>query len=51
MFRRNKMADVEEAPLFSVSFDVANVIFKKFKVDESENARIAIKTTMVCFSV
>ena len=30
VFRRNKMADVEEAPLFSVSFYVANVIFKRF---------------------
>ena len=42
MFRRNKMADVEEAPLFSVSFYVANVIFKRFLVDYCENARIAI---------
>ena len=29
-FRRNKMAYVEEAPLFSVSLYVANVIFKRF---------------------
>ena len=29
-FVLNKMADVEEAPLFSVSFYVANVIFKRF---------------------
>ena len=29
VFRRNKMADVEEAPLFSVGFDVVNAIFKK----------------------
>ena len=36
------MADVEEAPRFSVRFYVVNVIFKRFKVDWSENARIAI---------
>ena len=36
------MADVEEAPRFSVSFDVVNVIFMRFKVHFSENARIAI---------
>ena len=36
------MADVEEAPLFSVRFYVVNVIFKRFLVDWSENARIAI---------
>ena len=30
VIHRNKMADVEEAPRFSVSFDVANVNFKKF---------------------
>ena len=42
MFRRNKMADVEEAPRFSVSFYVVNVIFMRLKVDQSENARIAI---------
>ena len=29
VFRRNKMADVEEAPRFSVRFYVVNVIFKK----------------------
>ena len=36
------MADVEEAPRFSVSFDVVYVIFMRFKVHFSENARIAI---------
>ena len=36
------MADVEEAPRFSVSFDVVNVIFMRFKMHFSENARIAI---------
>ena len=29
-FGRNKMADVEEAPRFSASFYVVNVIFKRF---------------------
>ena len=32
VFRRNKMANVKEALQFSVSFDIVNVIFKKFKV-------------------
>ena len=36
------MADVEEAPRFSVSFDVVNVIFMRFSCILSENARIAI---------
>ena len=36
------MADVEEAPRLSVRFYVVNVIFKRFYVDWSENARIAI---------
>ena len=30
VFRTNKMADVEEAPLFSLSFYVVIVIFKRF---------------------
>ena len=30
VFRRNKMADGEEAPRFSVSFYVVNVIFMRF---------------------
>ena len=29
VFHRNKMADVEEAPRFSVRFYVVNVIFKQ----------------------
>ena len=36
------MADVEEAPWFSMSFYVVNVIFKRFYLDEIENARITI---------
>ena len=35
------MANLEEVPGFSVSFDV-NVTFKRIYVDYSENARIAI---------
>ena len=38
MFRRNKMADVEEAPPFSASFYVVNVIFKRFKVNLCKNS-------------
>ena len=30
VFCRNKMADVEDAPWFSVSFYVVNVIFMRF---------------------
>ena len=41
-FVLNKMAHVEEAPRFSVSFYVVNVIFMILKVDKSEHARIAI---------
>ena len=43
------MADVEEAPRFSVSFCVVNVIFKRFYVDLSENARIAINHGLFVF--
>ena len=42
MLRRNKMADVEEALRFLVSFYVVTVIFKRFQVDYSKNERIAI---------
>ena len=35
------MTDFEEALWFSVSFYVVNVIFKRLKVDKSENARKA----------
>ena len=36
------MADFEEAPRFLVRFYAVSVIFKRFQVDKSENARIAI---------
>ena len=40
------MADAKDAPRFSVSFYVINVIFKRLYVDSREIARIAINHVM-----